>query len=190
MDWVVPGLSQHRLPIVATSRVGVSRNLRFSIPFPSYGPTWTKSSLDLNARKKRETSALPGSADVSERSARLFLDGTERTQSTSKRGSSLDPARGPPSREVARTLRNLSEVSIDGLGSSSQPLILTLAEGVCTLCGACSLDIHYVHEEGYPASWFRLHEDPQGWCLAILEGGRGGLRKEEIRPLIARASVQ
>lgn len=77
-----------------------------------------------------------------------------------------------------RTPRSLSEVSIYGLRSSSQSLILTLAEGVCTLCGACSLDIHYVHEEGYPASWFHLHED-RGFAMDI-RGGRHDTRGSAI----------
>jgi len=83
---------------------------------------------------------------------------------------SLDPARGILISRDSFVTRTLSEVSIYGLRSSFQSFILILVEGVCTLCGACSLDIHYVHEEGYPASWFCLHED-RGSAMDI----RGGV---------------
>jgi len=113
---------------------------------------------------------LQGSADVSEESTIFWM-----AQESSPHRNEATLARSRSRTLISRdsfVIRTLSEVSIYGLRSSSQSFILILVEGVCTLCGACSLDIHYVHEEGYPASWFRLHED-RGSTMDI----RGGVTR-------------
>lgn len=181
--------------IVATSQVNVSRNPRFSVPFPSHGPKPDEVRFRSKRwKEKRNQCVLPGSADVSEESARLTGPATERTQSTPKRGNSLDLARGDPHpARQPRTPRNLSEVSINGLRSSSPTAYsyasrrrLYIMRRVFlryTLCTRRRMSSKLVSSARRSA-----REVPRDTREG--EEGGEGLRREKICPLVARASVQ